>query len=157
MAETTIILGDWNSATPAAPEGRKNIEFAVDRTGAIPKFSASVELNPYLATFLVGIGAPSEAGENVAPIYKVKNAGTIIKLTAQAKAALTENASFMLVRKRGATTVDILTGALTIDDGSTALFETDDLANDDLEVDDELQLDILAGSPKDVKLELTWS
>jgi len=45
MAETTIILGDWNSDVPAAPAGRENIIFAVDRTGAIPKFSASVKID----------------------------------------------------------------------------------------------------------------
>lgn len=43
MAETTIVLGDWNSVTPAAPEGSDNAAFAVDRSGAIPKFSASVK------------------------------------------------------------------------------------------------------------------
>jgi len=47
MAETTIILGDWNSVTPAAPGGSPgpagdNINFQVDRTGSIPKFSAWV-------------------------------------------------------------------------------------------------------------------
>lgn len=42
MAETTIVLGDWNSTTPAAPAGSDNIAFAVDRTGVIPKFAASV-------------------------------------------------------------------------------------------------------------------
>ena len=47
MAETTIILGDWNSVTPAAPGGSPgpagdNITFQVDRTGSIPKFSAWV-------------------------------------------------------------------------------------------------------------------
>jgi|WetSurMetagenome_2_1015567.scaffolds.fasta_scaffold62169_2 hypothetical protein len=42
MAETTIILGDWNSVTPAAPAGSDNIAFAVDRTGDTPAFSASV-------------------------------------------------------------------------------------------------------------------
>jgi hypothetical protein len=42
MAETVIVLGDWNSEIPAAPEGSDNIAFAVDRTGATPKFSGSV-------------------------------------------------------------------------------------------------------------------
>jgi hypothetical protein len=42
MAETTIVLGDWNSDVPAAPAGSDNIAFAVDRTAATPKFSASI-------------------------------------------------------------------------------------------------------------------
>jgi hypothetical protein len=40
-----IILGNYNSTVPAAPAGRENITFAVDRTEDIPRFSASVKKN----------------------------------------------------------------------------------------------------------------
>jgi hypothetical protein len=155
MAETIIILGDWNSTLPAAPQGRENVQFAVDRTGAISKFSASIAVVPTI--FLIGIGAAIEVAENVAPVYKVKRVGTIYKFMAKAKTALADDVSFMLVRKRNNINVDILTGALTIDEGSVDWIETTDFANDDLEIDDELQLDVLVGSPKDITLELFWS
>lgn len=160
MADTIIILGDWNSITPAAPAGRENVLFAVDRTGLIPKFSASVEKPLSVATFLIGIGGAIAAATDVAPVYRVKNAGTIYKAAARVKAGIAGDIAFMLRRLRNAspaTTVNILTADLTIVSGSGAWVETTDFENDDLEVGDELLLDVTAGAPENATLELYWS
>lgn len=161
MAETTIILGDWNNTTPAAPEGRVNVAFAVDRTGPIPKFSASIEQPNSIATFLIGIGAAIAAANDVAPIYRVKKAGTVFSIAAKAKAGLAQDASFMVRRVRAGTAVQIPTSALTIPaevspGDPTDWFVTTDFDNATLQIDDELRLDITAGNPQDVTLEVQW-
>jgi hypothetical protein len=160
MAETQIILGDWNSITPAAPAGRENIIFAVDRTGAIPKFSASVETTFRVATFLVGIGAAIAAADDIAPVYRVKKAGTALRCLARAKNALDESIALMIMRNRNtspATLVEILGSPITIEAGSTEWIETTTFENDDLEVDDELQLNLISGAAQDITIEFMWS
>jgi hypothetical protein len=173
MPGTQIILGDWNSTLPAAPIGRDNIAFAVSRAGAIPKFSASIpRATPTVygtvkdtggvATFLIGIGAAIAPGSDVAPVYRVKKAGIISSFAGKAKAALPDDAEFMLQRKRSGTTVDILSANLVIDASSTAWFplvegSPSPFAVDDLEIGDELILNVEAGGPKDVTLELIWT
>lgn len=112
------------------------------------------------ATFLVGLGAASVAADNVAPPYRVKVAGTISEVRAKARAGITGDVSFMLRRIRNtspATDDDILSAELTIGSGSVAWVSTTSFAVDDLEIDDELELDITEGSPRDATLELYWS
>lgn len=160
MAETTIILGDWNSVTPAAPEGRENIDFAVDRSGEIPKFSASVKTISRIAKFLVGIGGALDPADDIAPVYMVAYAGTVTKCRIRAKNALENPVSFMIVRKRNTSPVsevDILADNIMMPSGSIEWVETTAFDNDDLQVDDELKLNQISGSAQDLTIELIWS
>jgi hypothetical protein len=160
MAETTIVLGDWNSITPAAPAGRENIDFAVDRSGAIPKFSASVKTISRIARFLVGIGGALDPADDIAPVYRVAYAGTVTKCRIRAKSALENPVSFMVKRRRNTSPVvdeDILTDAIEVPAGSIEWIETSSFDNDDLQVDDELILNQTAGSAENITIELIWS
>lgn len=163
MAEITVILGDWNSTTPAAPAGRENIQFAVDRSGAIPKFSASIpsiENSAMRATFLIGIGGVSGTGSNVANPYSVRAAGTISEVRARAKDPITGDVHLMLRRVRNTSPTsddNILSADLVISSGSIAWEVINSFLNDDLEADDGLELDIVSGSPENVTLEVYWN
>lgn len=156
MPGTTIVIGNWNDTTPAAPAGSENVKFQKDASTPM-NVSAYVSKITNVATFLIGIGASIEAASNVAPVYRVKRAGTITKCAAVVKTALDDAVSLMIQRRRNGSNTDILSGSLTIDAESTDWEETTDFAIDDLEIGDELRADILLGSPRDLTIELYWS
>lgn len=170
MAGQTIIIGNWNDTTPAAPAGNDNVKFQKDASSP-PNISAYVPratTSQYgtvlkaanAATFLIGIGAPMAAANNVAPPYRVKQPGTIQEIRARAKAALDDDVELMLRRIRQTSPPsddDILSANLTIGTGSTAWEIVTAFAIDDLDVDDELELDIVSGDPENVTIELIWN
>jgi hypothetical protein len=156
MAGQTIIIGNWNDTTPAAPVGHDNVKFQKD-AATPPNISAYIPKAQSVAVFLLGLGAAISAGNNVAPVYRVKKAGTISKFAAIAKAALDEDAVFMIVRVRSGSSVNILTANLTISASSTAWAETTAFDNADLAVGDELRVNVVSGYPENVTLELYWN
>lgn len=170
MAGQTIIIGNWNDMTPSAPAGADNVKFQKDASSP-PNISAHVPratTSQYgtvlkaanVATFLIGIGAPMAAANNVAPPYRVKQAGTIQEVRARAKVGLDDDVELMLRRIRQTSPpsdVDILSANLTIGADSTVWEIVTAFADDDLEVGDEIELDIILGDPENVTLELIWN
>ena len=156
MAGDTIIIGNWNDTTPSAPAGYENVKFQKDAS-IPPNISAYIPTAQSVAVFLLGLGAAISAGNNVAPVYRVKRAGTISKFAAIAKTALAADVVFMIARVRSGSSVNILTANLTISASSTTWAETTAFDNADLQIGDELIVNVIAGAPKDVTLELYWN